>query len=187
MNDQALKDYFFFNDVDLNFNKNGKFSKKQLNKLTQDDNVASRFIGVMGLTLTFLALIYPSNIIIRTALATQQGANSSTQWNIGWIIVTFLIGAIGCYCLYTGFFDKTHSPAKFQVQKTEGLVHFVAMDSGKNTEVVYSLRIGKTKMEVVDHNLMEIMKEGDRYAAYLYNPNDGTGNYVLSVEYLSKK
>jgi hypothetical protein len=41
-------------------------------------------------------------------------------------------------------------------------------------------------LEVVDHALRDNMKEGDIYAVYFYNPNDRTGNHVVSLEYLSK-
>jgi hypothetical protein len=187
MNDQALKDYFFFDDSDLNANRNGEFSKKQRDKFTQDNKVASRFIRVTGLVLTFIALIYPVNILIQNLLAAQQDTRQPMQWNIGWTIVAIFVGAIGCYFLYIGFIDQSHSPAKFQVQKVEGPVRFVAMTGSQYTEVEYGLRIGKTKMEVVDQALTEIMKEGDRYSAYFYNPDDGTGNQVLSLERISKE
>jgi hypothetical protein len=42
-------------------------------------------------------------------------------------------------------------------------------------------------MEEVDYALTEIMKEGDRYVVFFYNPNNGTGNHILSVERLSKE
>jgi len=187
MNNQALKDYFFFDDADLTANRSGAFSKKQRDKLVQDDRIASRFIARTGLVLTFIALIYPVNTFVRNLWATQQGSDYFTQWNIGWIIATVLVGAIGCYCLYIGFIDKSYTPSKFQIQQVEGSVRFVAIDSSRNSEIEYSLRIGKTKMEVVDHALTEIMKEGDRYAVYFYNPNNGTGNHILSVERLSKE
>lgn len=180
MNNQALKDYFFFDDADLIANREGRFSKNQRDKLTRDDKAAGRSIGVIGLVLTFIALIYPASFLIRSSLAAQQ------QWNIGWIIASLLIGLVGGYCLYIGFLDQSHNPSNFKVQTVEGPIHFVAMDSSSYGEIEYSLRIGKTKMEVVDHDLTEIMKEGDRYAAYFYDPNDGTGNHILSVESLSK-
>jgi hypothetical protein len=184
MEDQALRDYFLFDEADLSANRNGKYSEKQRKKMTQDDRRASQFVRVTGLLLTFLALIYPGVIICRMVLAAWQKQAYVFQLNITVAIFALIFGATGCYSLYCGFFDKSQDLSKVKVKKAEGPVHFVAMDSGKYTEIEYSLRVGKENMEVVDHTLKDIMKDGEFIAVYFYNPNDGTGNHVLSLEYI---
>jgi hypothetical protein len=171
MDDQALRDYFEFDELDLTTNRNGKLSEKQQGKLVKLDKGSNPIL--IGLALFFFAIASIFPLVFRRV-------------NAGTVIWVLIWGGLGCYTLYCILFPSSTPIAKITVKKVEGPIHFVAMNSSRYAEVEYSLRIGKEKLEVVDHALRDIMKDGDIYAIYFYNPNDGTGNHVVSLEYLSK-
>ena len=170
MDDKALQEYFFFDEADLNDNRSGRLSEKQLKKLKDDDKGASRFVIIAMLVLFGIAAIFP---IIYKAI---------TFAVIIWVVIW---GGLGLYCLYCILFPAAISPSKIVLKKAEGPVKFVAMDSSNNSEIEYDLRIGKVKLEVVSNDCTEIMKKGDVYAVYYYDTKDGTGNHVTSLEWLA--
>jgi hypothetical protein len=170
MDDKDLQEYFFFDDADLNANRKGRLSEKQLKKLKEDDRGANKFVFLAMLALFGIASIFP--LIYRQI----------TLPVIFWVAVW---GGLGMYCLYCLLFPTTTPLSKIAVKKVEGPIKFVAMDGSHNSEIEYDLRIGKVKLQVVSNDCTEIMKKGDVYAVYYYDLKDGTGNHVTSLEWLA--
>jgi hypothetical protein len=115
----------------------------------------------------------------------QQDTDGASGDLIGPVIWVLVWGGIG-YAFLHSFFDDKHSVSKITIKKVEGPVQYVALKSKPADNVQYSLHIGKSKLEVVEDHLRTAMPEGDNYAAYFYKFKDGTGNHVLSAEWLSK-
>jgi hypothetical protein len=170
VDDKALQEYFFFDGADLNANRNGRLSDKQLKKLKEDDKGASKFVVIAMLVLFGIASIFP---IIYKQITLEV---------ILWVVVW---GGLGSYCLYCLLFPAATPVSKIVLKKAEGPIKFVAMDASNNNEIEYNLRIGKVKLQVVSNDCTELMKNGDVYAVYYYDLKDGTGNQVTSLERLA--
>jgi hypothetical protein len=171
MDEKALADYFEFDEYDLAANRNGRLSERQRRKLVELDKGSNPIL--IGLALFFLAVASIFPLVFK-------------QVNPGTVIWVLIWGGLGCYVLYCLLFPSATPISKIIVKKVEGPVHFVPMDGGRYAEVEYSFRIGKEKMEAVDHRLTDIMQAGDNFTVYFHDPKDGTGNHILSLEYLSK-
>ncbi|HVM71678.1 MAG TPA: hypothetical protein VMT91_07955 [Anaerolineales bacterium] len=171
MDEQALRNYYEFDESDLEANRNGRLSDSQRRKLLALDKGTNPIL--IGLVVIFFAVasIFP--------LVYRQVNPATVIWVLIW-------GGLGCYVLYCILFPSSTSIAKITVKKAEGPIRFVAVESGSSgNELEYELRIGKVKLDREDHELTDIMKAGDVFAVYYYDRKDGTGNHILSAQWLS--
>jgi hypothetical protein len=172
MDDLALRDYFGFDEFDLDANRNGRLSEKQQKEMANLDKGTSPILIGLDLFLFAVASIFP---IVFKQINLVTGI-----WMLIW-------GGLGCYVLYCILFPSSTPISKIIVKKAEGPVHFVAVESGAaGSEIEYNLRIGKEKLEDVDQELTDIMNKGDVFAVYYYDRKDSSGKHILSAEWLSK-
>jgi hypothetical protein len=61
MDEQALQEYYFFDQADLAPNRNGGLSVKQAQKLPKDDREVSKGVLSRGVILIISGLIFPAN------------------------------------------------------------------------------------------------------------------------------
>lgn len=168
MDDQALRNYFEFDQADLDANRNGKLSEKQEQKLAELEKGLKPFAIGLIVVLFGIAAILP--------LAEKKFDLFSILWALVW-------AGLGCYAFYVNFINKSNSVSKIKIRKAEGPVRTALFGSSNTGEKEYELRIGKELFFPVYHELIHIMKKGDIFAIYYRKDNDG--NHAMSAEWLS--
>ncbi|MCL4529616.1 MAG: hypothetical protein M1282_09390 [Chloroflexi bacterium] len=186
MNNEKLKEYFKFDDADLQANRNGQFTEKQKARLVKEDK-RDRTGSIIGGG--FLMLI----ALIGLVIAIAAGA-ADPDWG-------FRIGfGLGFGCIWplcwggVGYVILRRAFAKFQVklQRAMGPVNIIKAErtststdsdgfSHTSHYFVYELHIGGQSFDV-QSNLADIMMQGDMYAVYY---TEGSENDILSAELLS--
>ncbi len=187
MSDEALKQYFKFDDADLQANRNGQFTEKQKARLVKEDKRDRTGSILGGGFLLFIALI---GIVIAIA----AGA-ADPDWG-------FRIGfGLGFGCIWplcwggVGYFILQRAFQKFQVklQRAMGPVNIIKAErtststdsdgfSHTHHYFVYEMHVGGQSFDVTG-DLADIMMQGDTYAVYY---TEGSENDILSAELLSK-
>ena len=186
MNNENLKEYFKFDDADLQANRNGQFTEKQKARLVKEDK-RDRTGSIIGGG--FLMLIALIGLVIAIAAGAADpdwgvrigfGLGFGCIWPLCW-------GGVGYVILRRAF-------AKFQVklQRATGPVNIIKAErtststdsdgfSHTSHYFVYELHIGGQSFDV-QSNLADIMMQGDTYAVYY---TEGSENDILSAELLS--
>jgi hypothetical protein len=184
MSDQALKNYFLFDEADLTANRAGQLSESQQKKINQEDKAALKIVRVIAWALMLVALIYPLVVVIPRALAALQGHSAIGQ--VDWLsplIWVAIWGGLGVYCMYCGYFQPD---PKIEFKQVSGPAHIVAVEKSSggehsHTSIEYELHIKKVTFDV-DQELASVMKQGDPYTIYYYERKGDILKYVLSVE-----
>jgi hypothetical protein len=164
MDNQALQEYFDFDENDLAANRNGEFSAKQKQKISSeykenaDDGLR---LGVPTAALAFILLIV--NIIFFKKL----GSDAITT-----VIFMVICAGLGFYGLRNAYNTRKIDFSKFPVEKVTGPVRTEYGNSAKSF-----IHIGEQQFEI-DQQLASSLKDGDTYTFYI-NSRDGG---VLSVE-----
>jgi hypothetical protein len=187
LDNQALMDYFFFDEADLSANRSGKLSEKQAEKLTKAEKEAKGTIYIISLFLLVITLVYPFiALVIPMAQAALQGRVYSTVgvdlftpgiWVLCWGII-FTLSLIGV-------FNNAGSLKKIQFKQVVGPLRFVVVGGGRGSAVEYEIHVGKVKLDVVSDDCTQLLTKGDTYAVYYYFFKDGTGNHILSLEWVA--
>ena len=122
MDDQDIKDYFIFDDADLDANRNGKLSEKQQKKLKQQDKNAKKFNIPAAIFFFAIASILPIIFFPMAISSWQQhdlgGVFGSSIGSLVWLLVW---GGIG-YFFLNSFFNDKHSISKITLKKWKGLL-----------------------------------------------------------------
>jgi hypothetical protein len=193
MDNQALRDYFKFDDVDLNANRSGKLSEKQQKKLAEKNTSSQKWglgLGLGGGVLFFgIASIFPL-VFIPMAVTAWQQHNTGTALGIliaplFWVLIW---GGIGCVLIYIGFRSAVRDRSKFLLKSVSGPINIVGVEvQGEHghTSIAHELHIAKEEFDV-DEELGGLMMQGDVYAVYFIENMDGSDENVLSLEWLSK-
>jgi hypothetical protein len=164
MDNQALQEYFDFDENDLAANRNGEFSAKQKQKISSeykenaDDGLR---LGVPTAALAFILLIV--NIIFFKKL----GSDAITT-----VIFMLICAGLGFYGLRNSYNTRKIDFSKFPVEKVTGPVRTEYGNSANSF-----IHIGEQQFEI-DQQLASSLKDGDIYTFYI-NSRDGG---VLSVE-----
>jgi hypothetical protein len=183
MNDQALKDYFEFDDIDLNANRSGRLSEKQVKKLVKNEKNYKRDGIIYGLILLAIASIFPFAFIPQSIAAWQKhnigGALVPLIPVVIWVVIW---GGIGLFLMVDGFKDRS----KIRLKRVEGPINLVAVEvtgTHGHHSINHELHIGDFEYEV-DEDLASIMMQGDIYAVYFTvdADDDDSARTVLSAE-----
>jgi len=179
MDDQALRDYFKFDQVDLNANRIGKLSEKQLKTLVKNEKNYKKDGVRYGLIVLVIASIFPF-VFIPQAVAAWQKQNMGGV--IGALIPVFIWvliwGGLGFGLIYDGLRDRS----KIVLKKVQGPINLVAVESSGShghTYINHELHIGEEEFEV-DEDLAGIIMQGDVLAIYFIDESQK----ILSVERL---
>ena len=186
MDDQALRDYFKFDEADLFANRNGRFSDKQQKALVKEER-KQKGIGIgCGIFSLVVALILIFSIIMRGAIGASIPA----------VIGVVVCLGVGGYLLYAQFFMPYS--VKHVLKKVEGPLKKVGEREkyikSNSYHTVYKLQCGNEKFDI-DELPSHLIVPGDIYAVYFkvnlnQEDNEDTGipwvKEILSVEWLSK-
>jgi hypothetical protein len=185
MDDQKLKDYFKFDDGDLQANRSSRLSEKQKNEILKRKSDQKKWGIKYGWVLIAMGLgIVVIDAIISLMRDPQPHLDAGALVTAG---VLFLLGFLLLYLTFTGESGKTDISGDI-VKKVEGPVNLVNGErtmtgSHNSSSVVYfsEMHVG-TRTFPVTHDLEDIMMQGDVYAVYY----DDRNYRILSLEFLSK-
>jgi hypothetical protein len=187
MEDQKLKDYFKFDEDDLQANRNGDFSEKQKREQSsQGTNTVQRrrraaaiffALGIVLFLMGFLIFIGVGNLAQNGGLVICPGLGGGA----------FLLASI--YIFRSSFSIQQN----FQLKKAEGPINIIKAERTKNDSVThnteryvtYELHIGGISFDVLP-DLADIMMQGDVYAVYYMEGNDDFSSRIWSAEFVSK-
>jgi hypothetical protein len=176
MEDEKLEAYFKFDEADLQANRNGQFSGKQKQRLTEMDQsrLSGRvfagivFIGVAtaGLVITLWLGVSVQNPILTMLFGFFFGL----VWPLLW-------GALGVYLLRT-----SSSKQKYKLGKVQGHIRFSRHINTRTRNPVYGYIVlhVATKRFDVPENFPTIMKPGDEFLVY-YITTAGTSKILSAV------
>ena len=184
MDDQPLRDFFKFDETDLNANRSGRFSDKQQKKILQEDKKITKLLIVIGIGLVVVTLMIVYFAIVPVLVTWQT---RTAGGNIGALFLPGLWGLIAGglgYLVLHGAIKNRINFSKVKFKKAEGPLHFVAVKSDDSEDIGYDLKLGKERLGLglVDDDMRGAMKEGDIYAVYYYKFNDD--KHLLSLEWL---
>lgn len=193
MEDQALRDYFKFDEADLAANRNGSLTEKQKIRLVKERKSSKRYclgVGIgWGLICIAIASIFPITYI-------PMGLASLQKHNIGAATGSFIAAAVwalvwvgvGLALIVMGIKSGTEDRSKVLLKKATGPINLVAIErTGEHgfSSTDHELHMGKLEFDV-DEAVAGFMMQGDLYAIYYVEDTDGSEQEIMSLEHLSK-
>ena len=171
MNDQALRDYFDFDDTDLAANRNGEYSEKQKQKLVRENKENIKASLKTGVPLLVLAIILLLVTIIFFKALGLGGV-------IATIVLMLLCGGFAYLFLLGAYRDRKADISKkiTKVKKKEGPVRISEAMHGRGA----FLHVRGENWEIDDKSA-DTIHQGDIYAVYC----NGDGE-LMSLEWISK-
>jgi hypothetical protein len=159
MEDQKLKDYFKFDEADLEANRNGRFSESQQVRLIENDRKIQRRWGWRSIPFLLIAAIGP-------VAALGSGDFFGWSWKIMWGFVwTGVWGGIGLAMLISSLSKQK----PLVLAKATGKVNIVRDRSYRSSTHTHNswleLHIGRHVFDM-DEELVDIMMQGDEYIVY---------------------
>jgi hypothetical protein len=191
MDDQALRDYFKFDQANLDANHSGKLSEKQLKKLIDENKTSKRlrlgFGIVSGLFLLALVSSFP-NFLIPMGISLWKAGDM--RGTIGaWLGALFWVlcwGGIGIFKIFPLIFYGFKDRNKITLKSVSGPVKLAGggwTNSHGAVSIDHYLHIRKEKF-LVDDELDRYMKQENTYAVYFVEGKNGSNQQILSVEWL---
>ncbi len=184
MEDQKLKDYFKFDEGDLQANRSGRFSAKQKDRLFSRHNSAVRqkhIASAILIPVSILMLIWMVYLIYKD-FASGSGSD------LGAIVQLGLFGAIlllaGTYILRISFIGP-----KYVVKKAQGPVNIIKESqlTDNGTAIRYELHVGGETFNMhLESQVGDVMMQGDTYIIYYSQGVENNLREILSAEWVSK-
>lgn len=195
MQDQALRNYFRFDEADLDANRNGRLSEKQKKNLIQENKSSKRFgigCGVgAGLLLFAVASIFPFVFIpIGMASLQKQETSAATGSFIAAAAWALVWGGIGLAVIIIGIKSAFKDRSKVLLKNVTGPVNLIGVQrrSGgehPHTYIAHELHIGREEFDVSE-TVAGSMMQGDIFTVYYIQEMDGSGKRPMSVEWRSR-
>ena len=181
MEDQKLKDFFEFDEFDLQANRMGQFTEKQKARLAKKDKESK----VWGTILTLLGL--GSGYLAINSLSAEDWSSRIFGICIFFIVAIFL--CVRGLAMVGSAFQKS----KWSIERVEDKVDWKSDDNyvkGRDGDRI--LRIGGKKFNV-DADLADVMRQGTTYAVNILKKGNVSGenatlqgDAILSLELISK-
>jgi len=173
MEDQKLREYFKFDDADLDANRKGQFSEKQRTRLIEADRKIQQRWGWRSIPLFLIAAVGPF-------AAVSAGDFFGLGWKIIWGFVwTGVWGGIGLVMLISSL-SKTK---QLVLAKATGKVNIVRdrryRSSTRTHNTSLQLRIGRHSFDA-EEALTDLMMQGDEYIVYYEKDWDE----IISAEFV---
>ena len=171
MDDQALKDYFQFDDYDLAGNRNGKLSEKQKQKLIREYTKVTNFGLKLGLPSLALAVIL---LAVSVVFFKLLGPN---------VYATIIIMMICLGLAYYGLRNSNNARkagVSEEITRTQKLAGPVRITESGQAGIAYLDLNGE--QWVIDAEVAGNIHPGDIYAVYF----GGEYGDLLSLEWVSK-
>jgi len=202
MDDQALKDFFNFDDADLSLNRLGQITEKQKARLIQGDKTKRTLGTAAGILFGVIALIGLCGGVAMTliplgiGLSAGQNLQERLAMGVGLGSAFGLIGGLSFGCIWPLiwgglgflFYKITHSKFQVQLQRVEGPINIVReVRSSYSNHHTHSyhvnvLHVGGKSFDV-SGDLANILMQGEPVAFYY---TEGSERKILSAESISK-
>ena len=180
MQDQKLKDYFKFDEADLDANRKGSFSDAQKKKISADQSNSFHsdvWIAGCASPLAIGLLGWMVYLIIQGHI---NSSNGGVVVNLGiWGFIVLIVALLAIRAMFV-----RHQFRLAKVQGPINIVREVVHGEHGHTSVYHELHIGGKEFEV-DEGLADVMLQGDEYIIYYDMDNNDIGN-ILSAELISK-
>ncbi len=176
MADQELMDFFKFDDMDLQANRNGNFSEKQKQQIASKGSSQQASRRISGFIFMFLAAV--SLVVTIWIIFSNQDIFTKLGWIIpGGIIVPLVCGGIGFLAL-----RKPSPKRSLKLHKAQGVAKFsrhVNNRTGVTVIGYWILHIGTT-LFYVSEDSPKFVEAGKNYITYYYS-QDGS-SHIVSAE-----
>ncbi|RJP46506.1 MAG: hypothetical protein C4583_18715 [Anaerolineaceae bacterium] len=176
MDEQKLREYFDFDEADLEANRKGRLTDQQKKRFKPKANSDGWSISLIGLFFLFIAGL--------GLFAAVQFFKEESDWvgriifGLGFGVIWPLVwGGIGVAML-----KPTKRPTFNPNVKTKLGPLKVIKHETQDSIPYYELRVGDISVET-DHDLTNVMEEGDKYAFYYIQ----TTKQVVSMEKVEKR
>ena len=188
MDDQPLKKVYDFDDTDLNANRSGRLTEKQVLKLKKEKTQSKTWGIVLGLGLFAVASIFPLAFFPLTLDSFLKGrileAGLSLIGPVIWVVIWGGLGLV----LFLGSFSKPQT--KIYLKSITGPVNLVGIErrSGgehPHTYIEHELHIRGMEFDV-EEEIGGALMQGDVYTIYYVENLDGSGDAILSLEWVAK-
>jgi hypothetical protein len=181
MENQKLKDYFKFDEADLQANRQGLFSDAQKKKISLDQ--ANSFhvdVWLAGIAIPFgmILLGWMFYSIFRGVGGFARTGGLIINLGI-WGSIVLIIGLLA--------FRAMFARHQYKLAKVQGPINIVREEvhgSHGHTSVYHELHIGGREFSV-DEGLADVMMQGDEYIIY-YDMDGDEMSGILSAEFVSK-
>lgn len=170
--DKSVRNFFQFDESDLEANRGGKFSAKQIELLKESGGGLKKEMRWNGIVLLLVAAAGPALAIGMRSF----GWGWIFTWGIGWTLIWGLLG--------WGFVEGSLDKPKFQLGKVQGPIRIgtkEGYDSKSHKSVIWNdLRVGKKRFEI-QTDLTSDLSFGDEYIVY-YEKSEGK---IVALEFVS--
>ena len=182
---RTLREFYEFNDDDLEANRQGRLSAKQAEVIESVRNTRRTFGNMIGnfqnkLKMGLLIVVV---ILLLITLATKRWEITAAPIIVG---IFFLISDLGT----TGLVKRTllaQANSTYILRTTRGPVHLTTIDARSGPHSNYykehQMQIGEPVF-VLDDELVRCIKEGENYAVYYLDYQDGSEGIIQSLEKL---
>lgn len=165
MYDDALKKRFDFDEADLELNRNGSLSARQVARLQKEARAWNLNSAIVSLLCLGVAVVLP--LIFVSTMISAPSLRSDSDFTISIIIMSCIWvlswGSVGLWPIVRMFLKPN-----YPVKKVEGPVYILKephLDSRDNASYTYSLVMGEVNFDV-GSDLADYLKQGDVYAIY---------------------
>jgi hypothetical protein len=179
MSDLTLEKHFHFNEGDLNANRNGRLSDRQLKRLGVQ--AASHKKSALGFGIVLLGIASIGVIAGVVGLLNMKGmVERIAAGALFGLLWPYIWGGLGI-----GMIKSAIKQPNFELQTAQGPINIVKDESYDSTNQTYSvfheLHIGGCQFDV-EGDLADLMMQGDEYAVYYLKDREE----IVSAELISK-
>ena len=178
MEEQKLKEYYKFDEADLNANRNGHLSEQQLKHLDDDAKAYRKNARGAGIILFVIAAagLVGGVIMAFTALSLpDKGGRIISGLTFG-VVWSFIWGKLGIRLL-----KPSYPIQKFSINTARGRAKIVRHEDSEGN-VDFVLHVGQHTFDV-DDDIADVISQGDDYAVYYLEEIEA----IISAEPISKK
>ena len=173
MNQQMLRGYFQFDESDLEANRAGRFTEKQIQRLEEARKEFGRDMRRTAFPFVLAALVG----IFAAIFGRSMGWVWILIWGFGWTLLWGLLG--------WGFIEGSFTKRKYTMLKVKGRVKVGLKEGLFNFKlrklILWSdLVVGNKRFEVKT-DLNQLLNRGDEYIVYY----EKGSNEILSLEFVS--
>ena len=187
MSDQALKDYFLFDDADLEANRKGQLTDKQKKYLSEDLRY-TKMIGFGCSGVFFLGAVVVLIFSLTGFFNSSQSMSAALQSLMPTLALAAILGVLGIVMIVWTL-SRSGAKSSLVLKRVVGPINIVAMERRHDLEhptyTVHELHIGDLSFEV-KQEVGNFMKQGDSYAVYYTEGQGGSERLIQSVERASK-
>ena len=184
---RKLRDFYEFDDDDLAANRQGRLSPKQvqvIQSVSSERRMLGNAIGIVAGVIGLCVLAVVAFALFLSWVTQEWNAGANTGMVSG-VVGTIVLFAVGFYFRRL-LLSKARS--KYILRAARGTVHLknVSVHRAESHRGIpdyeqHQMQIGDA-LFVLDDELVGLMKEGDKYAVYYVDYQDGSEGIIQSLE-----